>query len=94
MSPPSMTKQVLLMGVTYSMGGFIYGYDTGTSNTNYHTAHVDHDLGQISGFLEMSSFQQAFGEFDSAQGTYGLPALRSGFIVGAVGQTTSRIVQS
>ncbi|KAM0820323.1 putative High-affinity fructose transporter ght6 [Seiridium cardinale] len=63
-----VTRKVLLMGATYSMGGFIYGYDTG----------------QVSGFLEMESFKTTFGDFNSGTGKYGIPTVRSGLIVGAL----------
>lgn len=41
-----VTLQSFLMGILISMGGFIFGYDTG----------------QISGFLEMPDFLQRFGQ--------------------------------
>ncbi|TAQ89037.1 hypothetical protein B7494_g2633 [Chlorociboria aeruginascens] len=63
---PFMTRNVILMGITYSMGGFIYGYDTG----------------QISGFLEMDNFKQSFGTFYPSTGTYAFPTIHSGLIVG------------
>jgi hypothetical protein len=28
-NPPRLTKRVMLMGLIYAMGGFVYGYDTG-----------------------------------------------------------------
>lgn len=43
---PLLTWRSLLMGVFVSMGGFLFGYDTG----------------QISGFLEMEDFLQRYGE--------------------------------
>ncbi|KAH9908917.1 general substrate transporter [Xylariomycetidae sp. FL2044] len=43
---PPITRRSLLMGALVSMGGLIFGYDTG----------------QISGFLEMPDFVQKFGE--------------------------------
>ncbi|KAF7717463.1 MFS-type Sugar/inositol transporter [Penicillium ucsense] len=43
---PLLTWRSFLMGVFISMGGFLFGYDTG----------------QISGFLEMKNFLQRFGE--------------------------------
>jgi SP family sugar:H+ symporter-like MFS transporter len=43
---PLLTWRSFIMGVFVSMGGFIFGYDTG----------------QISGFLEMPDFLQRFGE--------------------------------
>ena len=41
-----VTLQSFLMGILISMGGFIFGYDTG----------------QISGFLEMPDFLERFGQ--------------------------------
>lgn len=43
---PLLTWRSFLMGVFVSMGGFLFGYDTG----------------QISGFLEMKNFLQRYGE--------------------------------
>ncbi|KAK7926622.1 monosaccharide transporter [Apiospora marii] len=61
-----ITRRVIWMGITYSLGGFLYGYDTG----------------QISGFLEMASFKQAFGTWDVEMGKYLFSSTRSGLIVG------------
>jgi SP family sugar:H+ symporter-like MFS transporter len=46
---PRVTIHSFIMGVFVSMGGFIFGYDTG----------------QISGFLGMAEFQQRFGQHHS-----------------------------
>jgi SP family sugar:H+ symporter-like MFS transporter len=43
---PLLTWRSFVMGILVSMGGFIFGYDTG----------------QISGFLEMKDFLERFGE--------------------------------
>lgn len=43
---PFLTWRSFLMGVVVSIGGFLFGYDTG----------------QISGFLEMPEFLERFGE--------------------------------
>lgn len=43
---PLLTWRSALMGVFVSMGGFLFGYDTG----------------QISGFLEMENFLERYGE--------------------------------
>ncbi|KAK7955739.1 monosaccharide transporter [Apiospora aurea] len=61
-----VTRQVVCMGITYSLGGFLYGYDTG----------------QISGFLEMDAFKQAFGTLEAETGKYQFSSTRSGLIVG------------
>ena len=53
------------MGVLISMGGFIFGYDTG----------------QISGFLEMPDFLRKFGQLNSSTGEYHFSNVRSGLIV-------------
>ncbi|KPM35408.1 High-affinity fructose transporter ght6 [Neonectria ditissima] len=65
-SLPFMTWRVACMGVIYSLGGLIYGFDTG----------------QISGFLEMEDFKRSFGTFDSATSGYTISTIRSGLIVG------------
>ena len=46
---PLFTWRSFTMGVFVSMGGFLFGYDTG----------------QISGFLEMKNFLQRYGELGS-----------------------------
>ncbi|KAF3480870.1 monosaccharide transporter [Arthroderma uncinatum] len=43
---PRLTWRTLVMGIFVSMGGFLFGYDTG----------------QISGILEMENFKERFGE--------------------------------
>lgn len=61
--------RILLMGVLVSMGGFIFGYDTG----------------QISGFLEMPDFLQRFHDsVDPETGALAFSNGRSGTIVGLV----------
>ncbi|KAK7994196.1 nucleoside-diphosphate-sugar epimerase [Apiospora arundinis] len=67
-SSPHVTRRVICMGITYSLGGFLYGYDTG----------------QISGFLEMAPFKQAFGTWDAETGKYLFSSTRSGLIVGLI----------
>jgi SP family sugar:H+ symporter-like MFS transporter len=54
------------MGVFVSMGGFIFGYDTG----------------QISGFLGMPEFQSRFGQKNgNGDGGFHFSNVRSGLIV-------------
>jgi SP family sugar:H+ symporter-like MFS transporter len=61
--------RILLMGILVSMGGFIFGYDTG----------------QISGFLEMPDFLRRFADiYDPTTGIYKFSNGRSGTIVGLV----------
>ena len=57
-----------MMGVLVSMGGLIFGYDTG----------------QISGFLAMDDFLRRFGTLDPSTGKYVFSDVRSGLIVGMV----------
>lgn len=46
---PLLTWRSFIMGILVSMGGFLFGYDTG----------------QISGFLEMDNFLERYGELQS-----------------------------
>jgi MFS transporter, SP family, sugar:H+ symporter len=63
---PLLTIHSFIMGVFVSMGGFIFGYDTG----------------QISGFLGMAEFQQRFGQKNgNGDGGYHFSNVRSGLIV-------------
>lgn len=63
-----LTWRSLLMGIVVSMGGFIFGYDTG----------------QISGILEMDDFLRRFGEPKPDGSGYQFSNVRSGLIVGLV----------
>lgn len=65
---PWVTLRLLGMGVLVSMGGFIFGYDTG----------------QISGFLAMSNFKMRYGQLDHDTGDYYFSNVRIGLIVGLV----------
>lgn len=65
---PRVTWASFTMGVLVSMGGFIFGYDTG----------------QISGFLGMEDFQQRFGQFNHSTGLYYFSNVRAGLIVALV----------
>jgi MFS transporter, SP family, sugar:H+ symporter len=65
---PRLTIHSFIMGVFVSMGGFIFGYDTG----------------QISGFLGMANFQQRFGQRDSDGEGFHFSNVRSGLIVALV----------
>lgn len=63
---PRLTIHSFIMGVFVSMGGFIFGYDTG----------------QISGFLGMPEFQQRFGQKNgNGDDGYHFSNVRSGLIV-------------
>jgi SP family sugar:H+ symporter-like MFS transporter len=63
---PRVTIHSFIMGVFVSMGGFIFGYDTG----------------QISGFLGMREFQERFGQRNgNGDGGYHFSNVRSGLIV-------------
>jgi SP family sugar:H+ symporter-like MFS transporter len=46
---PLLTWRSFVMGILVSMGGFLFGYDTG----------------QISGFLEMDNFLRRYGQLQS-----------------------------
>lgn len=68
---PLFTWRSLVMGLFVSMGGFLFGYDTG----------------QISGFLEMNNFLLRYGEpgAGTTQGTtHHFSNVRAGLIVGLV----------
>ncbi|KAK7995750.1 hypothetical protein PG991_015217 [Apiospora marii] len=61
-----LTGRSIAMGALVSMGGLIFGYDTG----------------QISGFLEMPNFLERFGSPQPPNGEFGFSNTRSGLIVG------------
>jgi sugar porter (SP) family MFS transporter len=63
---PWLTWRGFFMGILVSMGGFIFGYDTG----------------QISGFLGMQNFLERFGQFNDNTGEYYFSNVRVGLIVG------------
>lgn len=63
-----VTMASFLMGILISMGGFVFGYDTG----------------QISGFLEMPDFLRRFGQFDTRTDKYYFSNVRAGLIVSMV----------
>jgi MFS transporter, SP family, sugar:H+ symporter len=63
---PWLTWRGFFMGILVSMGGFIFGYDTG----------------QISGFLGMPTFQERFGQFNHRTGEWYFSNVRTGLIVG------------
>jgi SP family sugar:H+ symporter-like MFS transporter len=65
---PRVTIHSFIMGVFVSMGGFIFGYDTG----------------QISGFLGMADFLQRFGQKNADGSGYHFSNVRSGLIVALV----------
>lgn len=71
---PLATWRTIVMGILVSMGGIIFGYDTG----------------QISGFLEMEDFLQRFGEIGpdpmdpAGPEIHRFTNIRSGLIVGMV----------
>ena len=65
---PYMTWKTGIMGLVVSIGGLMFGYDTG----------------QISGFLAMDEFLQHFGEYNAATGEYFFSNVRSGLLVGMV----------
>ena len=66
--PPHYTLRTLIMTISASMGGLIFGFD----------------VGQISGFLAMNNFRQRFGEYDAITGLYYFSNVRAGLIVGLV----------
>ena len=65
---PLLTWRTFVMGALVSMGGLVFGYDTG----------------QISGFLEMDDFKERFGERSPGSNDYTFSNVRSGLIVGLV----------
>ena len=78
---PVLTIHSFIMGVFVSMGGFIFGYDTG----------------QISGFLGMKEFQERFGQKNgNGDGGYHFSNVRSGLIVAllSIGTLMGALVSS
>ncbi|KAK5719284.1 hexose transporter hxt5 [Elasticomyces elasticus] len=75
---PWLTWNGFFMGVLVSMGGFIFGYDTG----------------QISGFLGMSDFLERYGNFNHKTGEYYFSNVRVGLIVGllSIGTLTGALI--
>lgn len=65
---PLLTWRAVVMAILVSMGGFIFGYDTG----------------QISGYLQMNDFLYNFGQYNAAKGAYEFTNVRSGLITGLV----------
>ncbi|OKL63482.1 hypothetical protein UA08_01966 [Talaromyces atroroseus] len=63
---PLLTWRSAVMGLLVSMGGFVFGYDTG----------------QISGFLQTKDFLYNFGQWNPAKGAYEFTNVRSGLITG------------
>ncbi|KAI0152638.1 general substrate transporter [Xylariaceae sp. FL1272] len=61
-----LTGRSFVMGLLVSMGGLIFGYDTG----------------QISGFLEMPDFLRRFAELNPEDGSYSFSTVRQGLVVG------------
>lgn len=64
---PSKLRPIFLSCIA-SLGGFLFGYDTGT----------------ISGFLKMQPYASKFGEYNVESEDYSVPALRAGIIVSGV----------
>ncbi|EDN10605.1 hypothetical protein HCAG_07066 [Histoplasma mississippiense (nom. inval.)] len=62
---PTLTWRSFAMGLSVSMGGFIFGYDTG----------------QIAGVLESDDFRRRFGELEASGETYHFSRVRAGLIV-------------
>jgi hypothetical protein len=56
------------MGLVVSIGGLIFGYESG----------------DIAGFLAMSNFRERFGTLDPTTGSYVFRNVRSGLLVGMV----------
>ena len=70
---PFITWRMAVIGLVVSLGGIVFGYDTG----------------QISGFLVMQSFKFHFGELDPSTGLYDFSASRAGLLFGIVRQTNA-----
>ncbi|KAG5298147.1 monosaccharide transporter [Histoplasma ohiense] len=65
---PTLTWRSFVMGLSVSMGGFIFGYDTG----------------QIAGVLETDDFRRRFGELEASGETYHFSRVRAGLIVALI----------
>ncbi|OCL06294.1 general substrate transporter [Glonium stellatum] len=63
---PWLTWKAAIMGMVASIGGLLFGFDTG----------------QISGFVAMSEFKRHFGQLDQRTGEYYFTTVRVGLIVG------------
>lgn len=64
--------RIIIMGLLVSMGGLIFGYDTG----------------QISGFIAMNDFLRRFHDIGNSPDTWDFTNSREGTIVGLVYSTT------
>lgn len=80
---PFVTGRVITMALMVSMGGLIFGYDTGQPALCYDTLPaLKYCPGSISGIIQMKNFKALFGDRHNPEPEFS--DVRAGLIVGLV----------